>query len=216
MQEIFVIISIGIIYCFWKTNSVKLQKILLVSYGICVMAFSVYAKLDADIVIAFIIFLSGTVFALIISGCGIAENMTALSCVYIVYRMFEIDQQEYTILALWLCLTLVLMGWIFGCKNLNSIKLVKNLTNDINERDYSSHKTIEMRVGDISDMDLDSKITGVSASTKNQKIFKDEDKLRNDISKKLTNKREIRRIRRSRLRYREARFDNRVSIKKKV
>lgn len=129
MQEIFVIISIVIIYCFWKTNSAKLQTILSVSYGICVMAFSVYAKLDADIVIAFLVFLSGTVFGLIISGYGIAENVTGLSCVYILYRSPDIYQHEYTNLALWLCLSLVLMGWIFGCKNLNSIKLVKKQKN---------------------------------------------------------------------------------------
>lgn len=93
------------------------------------MAFSVYAKLDADILIAFIVFLSGTLFGLIISGYGISENVTALSCVYIVYRSSDIGQQEYTNLALWLCLTLVLIGWIFGCKNLNSIKLVKKQKN---------------------------------------------------------------------------------------
>ncbi len=129
MQEIFVIISIGIIYCFWKANSAKLQKILSVSYGICAMVFSAYAKLDADIVIAFIVFLSGTVFGLIISECGIAEEVTGLSCVYILYRSPNIYQQEYTNLALWLCLTLVLMGGIFGCKNLNSIKIVKKSKN---------------------------------------------------------------------------------------
>ena len=95
MQEIFVIISVGIIYCFWKTNSAKLQKILSVSYGICAMVFSAYAKLDADIVIAFIVFLSGTVFGLIISECGIAEEVTGLSCVYILYRSPNIYLQSY-------------------------------------------------------------------------------------------------------------------------
>lgn len=64
-------------------------------------------------------------------------------------------------------------------------------------------------------VDAGSKVIGLSATTENQEVFKAEYELRNDISKKLTSKREIRKTRRSRLRYRKPRFDNRVSTKKK-
>lgn len=64
-------------------------------------------------------------------------------------------------------------------------------------------------------VDAGSKVIGLSATTENQEVFKAEYELRNDISKKLTSKREVRRTRRSRLRYRKPRFDNRVSTKKK-
>lgn len=64
-------------------------------------------------------------------------------------------------------------------------------------------------------VDAGSKVIGLSATTENQEVFKAEYELRNDISKKLTSKRAIRRTRRSRLRYRKPRFDNRVSTKNK-
>lgn len=64
-------------------------------------------------------------------------------------------------------------------------------------------------------VDAGSKVIGLSATTEKQEVFKAEYELRNDISKKLTSKREIRRTKRSRLRYRKPRFDNRVSTKKK-
>lgn len=64
-------------------------------------------------------------------------------------------------------------------------------------------------------VDAGSKVIGLSATTENQEVFKAEYELRNDISKKLTSKREVRKTRRSRLRYRKPRFDNRVSTKKK-
>lgn len=64
-------------------------------------------------------------------------------------------------------------------------------------------------------VDAGSKVIGLSVTTENQEVFKAEYELRNDISKKLTNRKAIRRTRRSRLRYRKARFNNRVSSKKK-
>ncbi len=64
-------------------------------------------------------------------------------------------------------------------------------------------------------VDAGSKVIGLSATTENQEVFKAEYELRNDISKKLTSKREIRQTRRNRLRYRKPRFNNRVSTKKK-
>lgn len=64
-------------------------------------------------------------------------------------------------------------------------------------------------------VDSGSKYIGLSASTKNKEIFSAEYELRNDIVKKLSSRRECRRTRRNRLRHRKARFDNRVSSKKK-
>ena len=37
---------------------------------------------------------------------------------------------------------------MFTLKNLNSIKLVKTLKNDITAKEYSSHKAVNMEVGD--------------------------------------------------------------------
>lgn len=64
-------------------------------------------------------------------------------------------------------------------------------------------------------VDAGSKVIGLSATTENQEVFKAEYELRDDISKKLINRRNMRRNRRSRLRYRKARFNNRVSSKNK-
>lgn len=64
-------------------------------------------------------------------------------------------------------------------------------------------------------VDAGSKMIGLSATTEKQELFKAEYELRNDISNKLTSKREARRTRRGRLRYRKPRFQNRVSSKKK-
>ena len=64
-------------------------------------------------------------------------------------------------------------------------------------------------------VDAGSKMIGLSATTKNKELFAGEYELRNDISKNLKSKRDARRTRRNRLRYRPARFLNRVSTKKK-
>lgn len=64
-------------------------------------------------------------------------------------------------------------------------------------------------------VDSGSKYIGLSASTTGKEIFSAEYELRNDIVKKLSSRRECRRTRRNRLRHRKARFDNRVSSKKK-
>lgn len=64
-------------------------------------------------------------------------------------------------------------------------------------------------------VDAGSKMIGLSASTDKKELFVGEYELRNDISKKLITKREIRNTRRSRLRHRPARFMNRVASKKK-
>lgn len=148
MQEIFVIISVGIMYCFWKTTSIKLQKMLLAIYGIGAIAFSAYAGLDADIVLAFLVFLNGLMFSIIISGLGVAEGITGLSFVYLCYRIMSVDKLRYTGLVLWMYLTLIIVCVMYAAKNNNSIKLVKTLKNDITAKEYSSHKAVNMEVGD--------------------------------------------------------------------
>lgn len=64
-------------------------------------------------------------------------------------------------------------------------------------------------------VDAGSKTIGLSATTKSKELFSSEIELRNDIVDLLSTRRQNRRTRRSRLRYRKARFDNRMSRKKK-
>lgn len=65
-------------------------------------------------------------------------------------------------------------------------------------------------------VDAGSKTVGLSASTKTKELYSSEVTLRNDIVNLISTRRESRRARRSRkLRYRAARFNNRVSSKKK-
>ena len=65
-------------------------------------------------------------------------------------------------------------------------------------------------------VDAGSKVIGLSATTPKEVLFEGELILRNDITDLLSTKRELRRSRRSRkLRYREPRFNNRVSSKNK-
>lgn len=64
-------------------------------------------------------------------------------------------------------------------------------------------------------VDSGSKTVGLSATTKARELFSGELILRNDIVDLLSTRRQTRRTRRGRLRYRKARFLNRVSRKKK-
>lgn len=64
-------------------------------------------------------------------------------------------------------------------------------------------------------IDAGSKCIGVSATTEKQVLYEADVELRNDIVKKLSSRREARRTRRNRLRYRPARFNNRVHSKNK-
>lgn len=64
-------------------------------------------------------------------------------------------------------------------------------------------------------VDAGSKHIGLSACTKDRELYSAEVELRNDITKLLATRRELRRTRRSRLRYRPARFNNRVHSKHK-
>ena len=63
-------------------------------------------------------------------------------------------------------------------------------------------------------VDSGSKTVGLSASTEKQEVFAAEVALRSDIVDLLSTRRQNRRTRRNRLRYRKARFLNRVSTKK--
>lgn len=64
-------------------------------------------------------------------------------------------------------------------------------------------------------VDAGSKHIGISAITSEKELYAADVELRNDIVDKLSTRRELRRTRRSRLRYRKARFNNRVSSKRK-
>lgn len=64
-------------------------------------------------------------------------------------------------------------------------------------------------------IDAGSKFIGVSATTEKKELYAAEVEIRNDIVDKLSTRRELRRTRRNRLRYRKARFNNRVASKRK-
>lgn len=64
-------------------------------------------------------------------------------------------------------------------------------------------------------VDAGSNHIGVSATTSEKELYAADVELRNDIVEKLSTRREQRRTRRNRLRYRKARFNNRVSSKRK-
>lgn len=64
-------------------------------------------------------------------------------------------------------------------------------------------------------VDAGSKMIGLSASTDKKELFSGEYELRTDIVKKLATRSALRKTKRSRLRYRKPRFNNRVSTKKK-
>lgn len=64
-------------------------------------------------------------------------------------------------------------------------------------------------------VDAGSKHIGISATTSEKELYAADVELRNDIVEKLSTRREQRRTRRYRLRYRKARFNNRISSKRK-
>ena len=64
-------------------------------------------------------------------------------------------------------------------------------------------------------IDAGSKHIGISATTSEKELYAADVELRNDIVEKLSTRREQRRTRRNRLRYRKARFSNRVASKHK-
>lgn len=64
-------------------------------------------------------------------------------------------------------------------------------------------------------VDAGSKHIGLSATTDKKELYSADVELRNDIVDLLSTRRQNRRTRRNRLRYRKARFDNRVKSKNK-
>ena len=63
-------------------------------------------------------------------------------------------------------------------------------------------------------VDAGTKHVGLSATTKSKELYASEVTLRSDIVELLSTRRELRRTRRSRLRYRKPRFDNRIKSKR--
>ena len=90
-------------------------------------------------------------------------------------------------------------------------KVVKGTPFTIQLLYKTTDNTEEVTLG----VDAGSKYIGLSATTETKELFSGEYELRNDIVDKLSTRRENRRTRRSRLRYREARFNNRTSTKQK-
>ena len=91
----------------------------------------------------------------------------------------------------------------------NKAKIVKYEPFTIQLLFDCENQTQEVNLG----IDAGSKHVGVSATTEKQVLYEAEVELRNDIVNKLSSRRAARRTRRNRLRYRPARFNNRVKSK---
>lgn len=93
----------------------------------------------------------------------------------------------------------------------NKAKIVKYEPFTIQLLFDCENQTQEVNLG----IDAGSKHIGVSATTEKQVLYEADVELRNDIVDKLSSRRAARRTRRNRLRYRPARFNNRVYSKNK-
>lgn len=93
----------------------------------------------------------------------------------------------------------------------NKAKIVKHEPFTIQLLFDCENQTQDINLG----IDAGSKHIGVSATTEKQVLYEADVELRNDIVNKLSSRRETRRTRRSRLRYRSARFNNRIKSKHK-
>lgn len=108
---------------------------------------------------------------------------------------------------------------IMPCKEAKARKLLKQNKAKIAKHEPFTiqllfdceNQTQEVNLG----IDAGSKHIGVSATTKKQVLYEADVELRNDIVDKLSSRREARRTRRGRLRYRPARFRNRIKSKHK-
>lgn len=108
---------------------------------------------------------------------------------------------------------------IMPCKEAKARKLLKqNKARTAKHEPFTiqllfdcENQTQEVNLG----IDAGSKHIGVSATTEKQVLYEADVELRNDIVNKLSSRRENRRTRRNRLRYRPARFNNRVKSKHK-
>lgn len=108
---------------------------------------------------------------------------------------------------------------IMPCKEAKARKLLKQ-----NKAKIAKHEpfTIQLlfecenQVQEVSlGIDAGSKHIGISATTEKQVLYEADVELRNDVINKLSSRREARRTRRNRLRYRPARFNNRIKSKHK-
>ena len=106
---------------------------------------------------------------------------------------------------------------IMPCKEAKARKLLKQNKAKITKYEPFTirllfdceNQTQEVSLG----VDAGSKHIGVSATTEKQVLYEADIELRNDIVNKLSSRREARKTRRNRLRYRPARFNNRVKSK---
>ena len=108
---------------------------------------------------------------------------------------------------------------LMPCKEAKAKKLLKqNKAKIVNYEPFTiqllfdcENQTQDVNLG----IDAGSKYIGVSATTEKQVLYEADVELRNDIVNKLSSRKEARRTRRNRLRYRPARFNNRVHSKNK-
>lgn len=108
---------------------------------------------------------------------------------------------------------------IMPCKEAKARKLLRQNKAKIAEHEPFTiqllfdceNQTQEVNLG----VDVGSKHIGISATTEKQVLYEADVELRNDIVDKLSSRREVRRTRRNRLRYRPARFNNRIKSKHK-
>lgn len=108
---------------------------------------------------------------------------------------------------------------LMPCKPAKARKLLnKNLAKVVKREPFTIQLLFECEneVQDITlGIDAGSKVIGVSATTDKKELLSAEIQLRNDIVDLLSTKRQNRKTRRSRLRYRQPRFNNRVKSKHK-
>lgn len=108
---------------------------------------------------------------------------------------------------------------LMPCKEAKARKLLRDNLAIVIRREPFTIKLIfecENKTQDITlGIDAGSKFIGVSATTNTKELYSAEVELRNDIVDLLSTRRQNRRTRRNRLRYRKARFLNRVKSKNK-
>ena len=108
---------------------------------------------------------------------------------------------------------------LMPCKEAKARKLLKQNKAKIAKYEPFTIQLLfdcENQTQDISlGIDAGSKHIGISATTEKQVLYEADVELRNDIVDKLSSRRAARRTRRNRLRYRPARFNNRVHSKHK-
>lgn len=108
---------------------------------------------------------------------------------------------------------------LMPCKEAKARKLLKQNKARIYKREPFTIQLLfvcENQTQDITlGVDAGSKHIGLSATTEKKELYSADIELRNDIVNLLSTRREIRRMRRGRLRYRKQRLDNRANAKKK-